>query len=200
MEHPEECHALEILKSVFGDCYSTCKTGDRPDIQAENGSCGIEVTRATNPERVAASQAMHADALNSIGDMRKVYSDSVRDKIILKSGGKLYKCHGLPVYETQCQDAEEVQKIILERIEDKQGKLSEYSNFERMQLFVFDETDSYENDLYIKMINAVLDIYKKNHTSGILFEKIFILKHGITLYELDIPTGCVEIHQVPNPV
>lgn len=175
MERVEEHQALKILIAVFADTYSNCVIADKPDIQAKDGSLGVEVTIATNKDKMKAIQALHTNALNYIGDKRKICSnDRLRD-IISSAGGELCESHGVPICKTNQPSIEETQEIILNRIEDKQNnKLCNYRGFPHKQLFVYGNTDCLCTILYVPMLNKILATYRERYLGNNHFDKIFV--------------------------
>ena len=194
-----EEQALKMLKIIFGDIYSDCVIADKPDIQARDGSIGVEVTLAADQEMFKATQAMHINALNSIGDRHKICSDEKLKKIVEVCGGELCKKSGIIAYKTNPVTPEEAQKIIWKRIEDKQkNKLGNYQDFPHKQLFIYGNTDCYDKMRYASILNNILHSYRELYLGDIHFEKIFIFldDRGI-LYELDVENGCVVEHPIP---
>ena len=193
-----ERYAQLTLERVLGDKYASLVNRDRPDLQNEDGSLGIEVTRAMEPDRHNANQL-----LKELAGMQ--ISQQLRDdmqKII--DSGYGYGLPGLNYMGALEQEywslAQPLQRILTSKI--KKVASGFYGEFKEYGLFVFcrdlldmeqveqavtftlllqDNLDIRYNTLYLSQTDT---LYVCRLTDNLVYEGI-----GTRIEEYKIPDG-----------
>ena len=128
-----ERYSQLTLQTILGEKYASLVNKDRPDLQIEDGSLGIEVTRAMEPDRHNANQLLKELAGMQIKEEQR--EDMQR---IVESGYG----YGLPgmdytgyLEHEYWSLAQPLQRILTSKIE-KVAK-GFYGNFKEFGLYVF---------------------------------------------------------------
>jgi hypothetical protein len=140
-----ERYAKITLETFLGDRYSKLVNKDRPDLQTEDDTIGIEVTRALKESKVEAIKLLNEMAVAKVKDLPEL-----NDK---RASGYVY---GL--VDTNSVGAEEhrywLEASPLKRvIENKVKKVINgfYGNFKEFGLYIFTKDDLTANDLIAAM-------------------------------------------------
>lgn len=140
-----ERYAKITLETFLGDRYSKLVNKDRPDLQTEDDTIGIEVTRALKESKVEAIKLLNEMAVAKVKDLPEL-----NDKRV---SGYVY---GL--VDTNSVGAEEhrywLEASPLKRvIENKVKKVINgfYGNFKEFGLYIFTKDDLTANDLIAAM-------------------------------------------------
>lgn len=140
-----ERYAKITLETFLGDRYSKLVNKDRPDLQTEDDTIGIEVTRALKESKVEAIKLLNEMAVAKVKDLPEL-----NDK---RGSGYVY---GL--VDTNSVGAEEhrywLEASPLKRvIENKVKKVINgfYGNFKEFGLYIFTKDDLIANDLIAAM-------------------------------------------------
>lgn len=128
-----ERYAQHTLENLLGERYSNLVNRDRPDLQLEDQSLGIEVTRAMEPNRQNANRLLKELA----GMEVKNGTDDDLQKIV--EHGYAYGLPGLnytgAIEEQYWNLALPLQRILASKIEKVARGF--YGNFEEFGLYVF---------------------------------------------------------------
>ena len=186
-----ERYARLTLMTLLGDEYAALVNRDRPDLQMENGSLGIEVTRAMEPRKEAA-----VDMLKEMAGVEVPESDREEIGQIIKSGYAYGLQDGRYVGHIEQEYwslALPLRRIIASKIE-KVGS-GFYGNFAEYGLYIFCKDDLDENEVILTMeytsdLQRHLDIkYSKMYLS--LIDRLYVCD----LTEVDRlvrPTHCIS--------
>ena len=185
-----ERYAKITLETFLGEKYSALVNEDRPDLQMEDRSLGIEVTRAMEPRKDVAH-----DMLREMAGLQVQESDREEVDQIIRSGygyglqeGKYI---GYLEYE-YWQLAQPLKRII----ESKVSKVGAgfYGNFKEYGLYIFCKDDLTESEVALTMeytsdLQRHLDIkYSKMYLS--LIDKLYVCD----LNEVDRLQGPTHYH------
>lgn len=128
-----ERYAQLTLESVLGERYASLVNRDRPDLQSEDLSIGIEVTRAMEPDKHNANQLLKELAGMQIKEEHRADMQKIVDS------GYGYGLPGLQytgyIEEEYWALAQPLQRILASKIE-KVAK-GFYGNFNEFGLYVF---------------------------------------------------------------
>ena len=130
-----ERYAMASLRHLLGEPYDTLVNRDRPDLQCDDHSLGIEVTRAIREDGYTAKALINEMAGTDVFDLSDTpyaYGFSNTDKMSRRE--YRYWTTALPM-----------QRIL----ENKIRKVSSgfYGDFERMGLYIFSKEDLIEDEV-----------------------------------------------------
>ena len=169
-----ERYARLTLMTLLGDEYAALVNRDRPDLQMEDGSLGIEVTRAMEPRKEAA-----VDMLKEMAGVEVPESDREEIGQIIRSGYAYGLQDGRYVGHLEQEYwslALPLRRIIASKIE-KVGS-GFYGNFKEYGLYIFCKDDlSYEDVVmtmdYASDLQRHLDVkYSKIYLS--LIDRLYV--------------------------
>ncbi len=169
-----ERYARLTLMTLLGDEFAALVNRDRPDLQMEDGSLGIEVTRAMEPRKEAA-----VDMLKEMAGVEVPESERVEIGQIIKSGYAYGLQDGRYVGHLEQEYwslALPLRRIIASKIE-KVGS-GFYGNFAEYGLYIFCKDDlSYEDVVmamdYASDLQRHLDVkYSKIYLS--LIDRLYV--------------------------
>jgi hypothetical protein len=169
-----ERYARLTLTTLLGDAYAALVNRDRPDLQMEDGSLGIEVTRAMEPRKEAA-----VDMLKEMAGVEVPESEREEIGQIIKSGYAYGLQDGRYVGHIEQEYwslALPLRRIIASKIE-KVGS-GFYGNFAEYGLYIFCKDDlSYEEVImameYARDLQRHLDVkYSKIYLS--LIDRLYV--------------------------
>ena len=154
-----ERYARLTLMTLLGDEYAALVNRDRPDLQMEDGSLGIEVTRAMEPRKDAAVDMLKEMAGVEVPESDRVsengqVSDKDREEIghIMKSGYAYGLQDGRYVGHLEQEYwslALPLRRIIASKIE-KVGS-GFYGNFKEYGLYIFCKDDLSYDEVVMAM-------------------------------------------------
>ena len=186
-----ECYARLTLMTLLGDEYAALVNRDRPDLQMEDGSLGIEVTRAMEPRKEAA-----VDMLKEMAGVEVPESDREEIGQIIRSGYAYGLQEGRYVGHLE-QDywslALPLRRIIASKIE-KVGS-GFYGNFAEYGLYIFCKDELSHDEVVMAMdyasdLQRHLDVkYTKIYLS--LIDRLYVCDLGAADH-LDHKTTCTS--------
>lgn len=186
-----ERYARLTLMTLLGDKYAALVNRDRPDLQMEDGSLGIEVTRAMEPRKEVA-----VDMLKEMAGVEVPESDREEIGQIIKSGYAYGLQDGRYVGHLEQEYwslALPLRRIIASKIE-KVGS-GFYGNFAEYGLYIFCKDDLSYDDVVLAMDYACdlqrhLDVkYSKIYIS--LIDRLYVCDLGAADH-LDHKTTCTS--------
>jgi hypothetical protein len=186
-----ERYARLTLMTLLGDEFAALVNRDRPDLQMEDGSLGIEVTRAMEPRKEAA-----VDMLKEMAGVEVQESDREEIGQIIRSGYAYGLQDGRYVGHLEQEYwslALPLRRIIASKIE-KVGS-GFYGNFAEYGLYIFCKDDLSYDDVVLAMDYACdlqrhLDVkYSKIYLS--LIDRLYVCDLG-TADHLDHKTSCTS--------
>jgi hypothetical protein len=169
-----ERYARLTLATLLGDAFAALVNRDRPDLQMEDGSLGIEVTRAMEPRKEAA-----VDMLKEMAGVEVPESEREEIGQIIKSGYAYGLQDGRYVGHIEQEYwslALPLRRIIASKIE-KVGS-GFYGNFAEYGLYIFCKDDlNYEEVImameYARDLQRHLDVkYSKIYLS--LIDRLYV--------------------------
>ena len=169
-----ERYARLTLTTLLGDAFAALVNRDRPDLQMEDGSLGIEVTRAMEPRKEAA-----VDMLKEMAGVEVPESEREEIGQIIKSGYAYGLQDGRYVGHIEQEYwslALPLRRIIASKIE-KVGS-GFYGNFAEYGLYIFCKDDlNYEEVImameYARDLQRHLDVkYSKIYLS--LIDRLYV--------------------------
>ena len=186
-----ERYARLTLMTLLGDEFAALVNRDRPDLQMEDGSLGIEVTRAMEPRKEAA-----VDMLKEMAGVEVPESDREEIGQIIKSGYAYGLQEGRYVGHLE-QDywslALPLRRIIASKIE-KVGS-GFYGNFAKYGLYIFCKDELSHDEVVMAMdyasdLQRHLDVkYSKIYLS--LIDRLYVCDLGAADH-LDHKTTCTS--------
>ena len=186
-----ERYARLTLMTLLGDEYAALVNRDRPDLQMEDGSLGIEVTRAMEPRKEAA-----VDMLKEMAGVEVPESDREEIGQIIRSGYAYGLQDGRYVGHLE-QDywslALPLRRIIASKIE-KVGS-GFYGNFAEYGLYIFCKDELSHDEVVMAMdyasdLQRHLDVkYTKIYLS--LIDRLYVCDLGAADH-LDHKTTCTS--------
>ena len=186
-----ERYARLTLMTLLGDEYAALVNRDRPDLQMEDGSLGIEVTRAMEPRKEATE-----DMLKEMAGVEVPESDREEIGQIIKSGYAYGLQEGRYVGHLE-QDywslALPLRRIIASKIE-KVGS-GFYGNFAEYGLYIFCKDELSHDEVVMAMdyasdLQRHLDVkYSKIYLS--LIDRLYVCDLGAADH-LDHKTTCTS--------
>ena len=186
-----ERYARLSLMTLLGDEFAALVNRDRPDLQMEDGSLGIEVTRAMEPRKEAA-----VDMLKEMAGVEVQESDREEIGQIIRSGYAYGLQDGRYVGHLEQEYwslALPLRRIIASKIE-KVGS-GFYGNFAEYGLYIFCKDDLSYDDVVLAMDYACdlqrhLDVkYSKIYLS--LIDRLYVCDLGAADH-LDHKTTCTS--------
>ena len=186
-----ERYARLTLMTLLGDEYAALVNRDRPDLQMEDGSLGIEVTRAMEPRKEAA-----VDMLKEMAGVEVPESDREEIGQIIRSGYAYGLQDGRYVghlEEEYWSLALPLRRIIASKIE-KVGS-GFYGNFAEYGLYIFCKDSLSHEDVVMAMdyasdLQRHLDVkYSKIYLS--LIDRLYVCDLGAADH-LDHKTTCTS--------
>ena len=186
-----ERYARLTLMTLLGDEFAALVNRDRPDLQMEDGSLGIEVTRAIEPRKEVA-----VDMLKEMAGVEVPESDREEIGQIIKSGYAYGLQEGRYVGHLEQEYwslALPLRRIIASKIE-KVGS-GFYGNFDEFGLYIFcKDSLSYEEVVmamdYASDLQRHLDVkYSKIYLS--LIDRLYVCDLGAADH-LDHKTTCTS--------
>lgn len=166
MKQFDEYLALAVLRYCFPEKYNCFKKADSPDLQSEDGKCGVEVTLAANETMSSIEMNYVRYRLPAFAKKRDELKEKIeRDGAKLDSTGLMY-----PV-SNSTQDKEAIRSVIAKKCK----KLDTYANngFERMELFI--------------RLNSPPCILEKD-----TFVELFSQAHGYKTVYFSAPSGLMS--------
>ncbi len=164
-----ECYAKVVLEEMFPNQFSDLAILDKPDLQNENFSVGIEVTSSINPKQQEAEALYVKWSYEDNGNKKK------QERQIEKCGARLNNgilC-GISGHDN-------FNRIYVE-LKNKIGKLFQYKTFDKQFLFIF--SDIYAtSDMRKKALEEMKFICNLLSNK---FDEIFILVPG-AIYVFDL--------------
>ena len=169
-----ERYARLTLTTLLGDAFAALVNRDRPDLQMEDGSLGIEVTRAMEPRKEAA-----VDMLKEMAGVEVPESEREEIGQIIKSGYAYGLQDGRYVGHIEQEYwslALPLRRIIASKIE-KVGS-GFYGNFAEYGLYIFCKDNLTEDEVILTMeytsdLQRHLDIkYSKMYLS--LIDRLYV--------------------------
>ena len=128
-----ERYSQLTLQTILGEKYAGLVNRDRPDLQMEDGSLGIEVTRAMEPDRHNANQLLKELAGIQIKEEQR------EDMQRIVESGYGYGLPGLDYTGYLEQEywslAQPLQRILTSKVEKVAKRF--YGNFKEFGLYVF---------------------------------------------------------------
>lgn len=157
----DECYAKIVLEKVISKSYEKLIIKDKPDLQFPDGSVGIEVTQALDPEQ------LQAERLYSKIERSLVRNEEAAKKQITKCGAE-YKDGVL-----QGKPGTDSFKLILEALEKKLKTINkgEYDKFNEYVLFLLSDIYSDET-MRQEALNFMIE---KSSEYKIKFNQIIVL-------------------------
>ena len=142
-----ERYARQTLTTLLGEKYATLVNRDRPDLQMEDKSLGIEVTRAMEPRKEAAD-----DMLKEMAGLEVPEKDSEEIGQILKSGYAYGLQEGRYIGHLEREYwslALPLRRIIASKI----GKVGSgfYGEFKEFGLYIFCKDNLTEEEVILTM-------------------------------------------------
>ena len=186
-----ERYARLTLTTLLGDAFAALVNRDRPDLQMEDGSLGIEVTRAMEPRKEAA-----VDMLKEMAGVEVPESEREEIGQIIKSGYAYGLQDGRYVGHIEQEYwslALPLRRIIASKIE-KVGS-GFYGNFAEYGLYIFCKDDLSYEEVVLTMEYAIdlqrhLDVkYSKIYLS--LIDRLYVCDLGAADH-LDHKTTCTS--------
>ena len=186
-----ERYARLTLMTLLGDEYAALVNRDRPDLQMEDGSLGIEVTRAMEPRKEAA-----VDMLKEMAGVEVPESDREEIGQIIRSGYAYGLQDGRYVGHLEQEYwslALPLRRIIASKIE-KVGS-GFYGNFAEYGLYIFCKDSLSHEDVVMAMdyasdLQRHLDVkYSKIYLS--LIDRLYVCDLGAADH-LDHKTTCTS--------
>ncbi len=186
-----ERYARLTLMTLLGDEYAALVNRDRPDLQMEDGSLGIEVTRAMEPRKEAA-----VDMLKEMAGVEVPESDREEVGQIIRSGYAYGLQDGRYVGHLEQEYwslALPLRRIIASKIE-KVGS-GFYGNFAEYGLYIFCKDSLSHEDVVMAMdyasdLQRHLDVkYSKIYLS--LIDRLYVCDLGAADH-LDHKTTCTS--------
>ena len=186
-----ERYARLTLMTLLGDEFAALVNKDRPDLQMEDGSLGIEVTRAMEPRKEVA-----VDMLKEMAGVEVGESDRNEINQIIRSGYAYGLQEGRYMGHLEQEYwslALPLRRIIASKIE-KVGS-GFYGNFAEYGLYIFCKDDLSYDDVVLAMDYACdlqrhLDVkYSKIYLS--LIDRLYVCDLGAADH-LDHKTTCTS--------
>lgn len=186
-----ERYARLTLMTLLGDEYAALVNRDRPDLQMEDGSLGIEVTRAMEPRKEAA-----VDMLKEMAGVEVPESDREEIGQIIRSGYAYGLQDGRYVGHLEQEYwslALPLRRIIASKIE-KVGS-GFYGNFAEYGLYIFCKDSLSHEEVVMAMdyasdLQRHLDVkYSKIYLS--LIDRLYVCDLGAADH-LDHKTTCTS--------
>lgn len=186
-----ERYARLTLMTLLGDEYAALVNRDRPDLQMEDGSLGIEVTRAMEPRKEAA-----VDMLKEMAGVEVPESDREEIGQIIRSGYAYGLQDGRYVGHLEQEYwslALPLRRIIASKVE-KVGS-GFYGNFAEYGLYIFCKDSLSHEDVVMAMdyasdLQRHLDVkYSKIYLS--LIDRLYVCDLGAADH-LDHKTTCTS--------
>lgn len=186
-----ERYARLTLTTLLGDAFAALVNRDRPDLQMEDGSLGIEVTRAMEPRKEAA-----VDMLKEMAGVEVPESEREEIGQIIKSGYAYGLQDGRYVGHIEQEYwslALPLRRIIASKIE-KVGS-GFYGNFAEYGLYIFCKDSLSHEDVVMAMdyasdLQRHLDVkYSKIYLS--LIDRLYVCDLGAADH-LDHKTTCTS--------
>ena len=165
-----ECYAKIILSELVSKDYENLILRDRPDLQFPDGSKGIEVTRACNPDYQKAEslwlRIQHGSVRNRDGALKEIKKSgcSCKNGLLFESGTDSFT-------------------LILQALKKKLETINKgyYAPFHHYDLFVF--SGIYADDSMLQnALRAMLDLSLNYNCK---FEKVLVSVPGF-LYIFDL--------------
>ncbi len=186
-----ERYARLTLMTLLGDEFAALVNKDRPDLQMEDGSLGIEVTRAMEPRKEAA-----VDMLKEMAGVEVPENEREEIGQIIRSGYAYGLQEGRYIGHLEQEYwslALPLRRIIASKIE-KVGS-GFYGNFAEYGLYIFCKDDLSYDDVVLAMDYACdlqrhLDVkYSKIYLS--LIDRLYVCDLGAADH-LDHKTTCAS--------
>ncbi len=192
-----ERYARAVIEKYSGSEYANLINGDRPDLQMEDGSLGIEVTRAMEPSKKAA-MVMLRD-LTGLGQqaaesgMLETLSEEDRS-LILNSGYGYGVGNGSLIGEKDNEYwslAQPLREILNSKIQKVDSGF--YGNYRRYGLFVFCRYDLDKNE--VELIHKHVIATQFNHKT--VYETVW-LAFTDRLYVCHADDNSMESYGISN--
>ena len=166
-----ECYAKIALSQLLSRNYENLIIKDKPDLQFADGSSGIEVTQAIDPNQQKA-ESLYTDIHYGLVRRKEGAIQEIQNCGCKYENGILMGKPDIDSFDLILQAI----KIKLEKIND--GK---YDYFHHYDLFIF--SDIYADDIMLK--NALLSMLTLSKKCKLFFVKFFLLVPG-NLYVFEL--------------
>ena len=178
-----ECYAKVVLEHVLSKSYKNLQLRDKPDLQFPDGSTGIEVTQAIDPDQ------LNAEKLYSNIEYNLIRNEKRAKEEIKKCGCEFV--NGL----LKGKPGTDSFDIILNALKRKLNTINKggYILFNEYDLFLF--SDIYSNDEMRQ--NALKTMVELSKGYKITFKQIMVLVPG-ALYIFDLELYECEVVLVSN--
>ena len=179
-----EIIAQKILMHLFPNRYKGLQIEDRPDLQDETVSAGIEVVSAVNNDDIEATKLFDL-YIEAQGKRR----EEIRQK--LKECGQSVGEGSIVSLNVVGKD--ELLRMIQDVVADKLKKLQYYRNFNENSLFI--RCDSYIVKDYMDEISKAIIPYILEKQRAVRFDYVYLLS-GLILLEIDVKhdkNRCIEL-------
>lgn len=179
-----ECFAKLMLERVIAGEFNDLTIVDKPDLQNERLSVGIEVTTAVD------KKDLELERLYTELEYGLIRNADAASNKIQKLGGKII--NGVLVHPGRTRTLENIYnsfefKVIL-------LNSGNYTVFKHNYLFITDENLIHESEI-INMIIKFESIQKKYKYS---FEKVYIYIYGYKLYQLNLKQEKYKIFKLSS--
>lgn len=178
-----ESYAKIVLEELYPEEFVNVEIKDKPDLQMNDGECGIEVTNAIDEDQREIEKLYVGIQYNSIRNKNGALAK------INKLGGKLYG--GILAGKPGTDSFD----LILLAFDNKLNLLNGkgYKQFKWNCLFIF--SDIYADDRMI--IDAIKDMQQSQKDREKQFYKVFVLVPGACYY-LNLHTGSYRIYPIES--
>lgn len=178
-----ECYAKVVLEELYPNVFVDLEIKDKPDLQMEDGNCGIEVTSAIDRDQLMA-ESLYVDILYN------------RTRNAIKAREKIEEC-GCKLNEwcLQGKPGTDSFSFILLAFDKKLKLLNDnrYRIFNKNYLFIF--SDIYADEKMI--IEAIEEMKLRQKNKDRKFCNVFILVPGYC-YNLDLNIGDFAINRIES--
>ena len=178
-----ECYAKIVLEELYSKEFANLEIEDKPDLQMEDGSLGVEVTISIDREQLKA-ESLYTDICYD-----RAHNKTNALKNIKKCGCKLEK--GILSVKPVTDSFD----LILSDFDKKFNKLNGqgYKCFKRNCLFNFSDILADER----MIMEAIQDMQQRPITKERQFNEVFVLVPG-ECYRLNLEIGSHERYPIES--
>lgn len=157
----DEILAQKLLEFVDSQKYKNLLIADMPDLQDNNQSLGIEVVCANYEEQKEAENCIHKNINCQISSEKCKYTEEKIKNILQKNNLTPFSIndeicgYSCPLHFKEAED------ILLKQVKRKHFKLSTYKYCKSYELFVFDQTDCFNENTFRNRNEKILEKYKE---------------------------------------
>lgn len=160
-DRKDEILAQKLLEFVDSQKYKNLVVADMPDLQDNNQSLGIEVVCANYEEQKEAENCIHKNINCQIYGEKCKYTEE-KIKYILQKNNLIPFSINDEICGYSCPlHFKEAENILLKQVERKHFKLSTYKYCKSYELFVFDQTDCFNENTFHNRNEKILKKYKE---------------------------------------